>query len=139
MTQSALEILIVAIVILVVIAVAFALMQRSRLRPLPDELKDRYAQSWRAIESRFVENPEMAISEADQLAVAVLRDRGARMDDEKHLPDKLVHAREIARSDEGQASTEGRRKAILEYKAIVYDALGRHGVPARDKGRKEVA
>jgi len=40
-------------------------MQRTRLRPLPDESKRRYASSWRAIEARFIEEPRNAIHEVD--------------------------------------------------------------------------
>src|SRR6266702_1416861 len=73
MTGSALAILI-AIVVVAAIAVGIAMfmMQRNRLRPLSDEARARYAQSWSAIESRFIEEPAAAVQEADQLVLAIL-------------------------------------------------------------------
>src|SRR3954453_1783163 len=105
---------VVAIAVLIVIALIAAAGRRSRMRSLPEESRRRYAESWRAIEMKFVDNPQAAISEADNLAVSIVRERGARMEDERHVPDELRRAREVAREDEGgRQGTEGMRRAML--------------------------
>lgn len=134
-------ILLVAIVLFALV-VGPVLVQRLRLRPLAAEAKARYAESWQAIQTRFIEEPAAAIAEADQMAVSILRERGARMDDEKRIPDALRQAREAAQTDEGQSGTEGMRKAMLQYQRIVTDAVGaivRKSPETTETGRREVA
>jgi predicted Holliday junction resolvase-like endonuclease len=116
-------ILIVAVVV-IVIALAVFMTRRGRLRSLSPELKSRHAQSWATIQTRFLAEPAAAVQEADQLAVSILRDRGAKLDDERRLPGELRRAREAARTNEGESGTEGLRKAMLHYQAIVDDAVG---------------
>jgi hypothetical protein len=119
-------VLVVVVVAVIAIALIVAVTRgRSRgLRPLPDESRDRFARSWRAIESRFIEDPPAAIREADKVAVMVLTERGATLDDTRSVPDDLSKARQAASSDKGRAGTEGMRQAMVHYKAIVDDAVG---------------
>jgi len=133
-------VIVVAVAVLIVIGVIAATMgRRARTRSLPDESKRRYAESWRAIEMKFVDSPQTAIREADDLAVSILRERGAHMHDD-HMPDELRHAREAARSDErGGGGTEGMRRAMLAYQGIVDDALGKSTRKSAGEGRREVA
>lgn len=132
-------VIIVAVAVLIVIGVIAALMRnRSRMRSLPDESKRAYAERWRAIEMKFVDNPQAAVREADDLAVSVLRERGAHMHDD-HMPDELRRARESARADEGRTGTEGMRRAMLEYRQIVDDAVGTSARKSAGEGRREVA
>jgi hypothetical protein len=77
---TALLILIAAVVVIVV-ALVVTMTRRGRLRSLSPELKSRHAQSWTAIQARFLAEPAAAVQEADQLAISILRDRGAKMDD----------------------------------------------------------
>jgi len=135
---TALLILIAAVVV-IVIALGVSMMRRGRLRSLPPELRSRHAQSWTAIQARFLSEPPAAVQEADQLAVSILRDRGAMMDDGRRLPDELRRAREAAASNEGQSGTEGLRKAMLQYQAIVDAAVGESMRKSPDIQRKEVA
>ena len=124
--HTSMLVLIVAVVVIalaVVIGLALWASRKTRLRPLPDETKRRYADSWRAIEARFIEDPAAAVSEADQLCVSLLRERGAQMDDERRVPDELTKAREEARVQRGQG-TEELRHAMLRYQEIVDDAVG---------------
>jgi hypothetical protein len=134
---TALLILIAVVVILV--AFGLSVRRRGRLRSLSPELKSRHAQSWTAIQARFLEQPAVAVQEADQLAVSILRDRGAKMDPDRRLPDELRRAREAAGTNEGQSGTEGLRKAMLHYQAIVDDAVGESMRRSPDIQRKEVA
>jgi hypothetical protein len=135
---TALLILVVAVVV-IVIALGVTMMRRGRLRSLSPELKSRHAQSWTAIQAHFLAEPAAAVQEADQLAVAILRDRGAKLDDDRRLPNALRRAREAAHTNEGQSGTEGLRKAMLHYQAIVDDAVGESMRKSPDIERKEVA
>lgn len=121
----------IAILVLIVVAVVAAMSRRSRLRPLPDAARARYAEAWRTIEARFVDEPQAAVSEADRLVLSVYRERGGREDD---LPGAVREARETARSGD---STEGLRRAMQHYRAAMGDVIG---ADPRDAGRRrEVA
>ena len=126
MNQTVMIVLIVAVVAVIAIALIVALTRgrTSRLRPLPDESRDRFARSWKAVESRFIEDPAAAIREADRVAVMILSERGATLDDERSVPDEMRKAREAAASDDGRQGTEGMRRAMVHYKQIVDDAVG---------------
>ena len=141
MTGSALAILILIVVVaVIVVGIALFAIQRNRLRPLSDEARGRYAQSWSAIESRFIAEPAAAVQEADQLVVAILRDRGARIEDERSkLPRELTEAREAAHTKEGQSGTEGLRKAMLHYQHMVESSLGQSMRNRDEIKRKEIA
>lgn len=136
--------LVILVVILAVVVIAIVLgvtmMQRSRLRALPEESRARYAQTWSAIQGRFIEDPRAAVSEADQMAVAMLRERGAPMEDERKMPRELMQARDAARTEEGSpGDTEGMRNAMLRYQHIVDDAIGESMRKPKETGRREVA
>jgi hypothetical protein len=104
-TSLVILIVIVAIVVIAILAAVAMMGRRTRLRALPDDAKARYASSWAAIQARFIEDPKAAVREADQLAVSMLRDRGAQMEDEGKLPADLKEARAAigANADQGQA------------------------------------
>jgi hypothetical protein len=133
-------VVVVAIAVLIVIGLIAMFSRRSRMRSLPEESRRRYADNWRAIEMKFIDNPESAVREADSLAVSVLQERGAHMHDD-HMPDELQRAREAARADErsGRSGTEGMRRAMLEYKGIVEDAVGKTTDRTERDPRREVA
>ena len=137
-TTTLLIVIVVAVVALVVIGAIAAMVRRSRLRSLPEESKRRYAQSWQAIEARFVEDPAAAVREADQLVVAILQERGTTVD-ERQMPRELRSAREAARQSEGRPGTESLRRAMLEYQHIVDDAVGVANRKWAPRGRREVA
>ena len=134
---TALLILIVAVVV-IVIAYRVSLARRGRLRSLSPENKARYAQSWSAIQARFLAEPAAAVQEAEQLAVSILRDRGAKVND-GWRPAEMHLARELASSNEGDSGTEGLRKAMLQYQMIVDDAVGESMRNSLDAQRTEVA
>jgi hypothetical protein len=139
--NSTLVVLVIAVVaVLIVIGVIAALMGRrgSRLRPLPEESRDRFARSWGSIETRFIEDPRSAVQEADKMVVMVLSERGAKLDDDGRMPNDMRLAREAAASDEGRQGTEGMRRAMVHYKRIVDDAVGSDRMRRGDY-RREVA
>jgi hypothetical protein len=135
-------VLIVAIVALIVIGLIVALTRGrtgARLRPLPDESRDRFATSWKAVESKFIEDPAAAIREADRIAVMILSERGATLDDGRSVPEDMTKARAEAASDNGRQGTEGMRRAMVHYKRIVDDAVGPTRLRREDEYRREVA
>jgi hypothetical protein len=155
LNSTLLVIVVVAVVALVVIGLiaAFVRSRGPRLRPLPEESRNRFAGSWRNIEARFIEDPRGAVQEADRTAVMILGERGATIHDDRKVPDDLQKARAAASSAEGRQGTEGMRQAMVLYKHIVDDAVGtermrpKHEEPKpeepkhekEDEGRREVA
>ena len=133
-------VLLILIVAVVAIVIAYRVSQarRGRIRSLSPENKARYAQSWSAIQAGFLAAPAAAVQEADRLAVSILRDRGARIND-GWRPAEMLRARELAGTNEGNSTTEGFRKAMLQYEIIVDDAVGESMRKSLDAQRQDVA
>lgn len=115
--------ILIGAVLVIAIAYRVSLARRGRLRSLSPENKVRYAQSWNAIKAGFLAKPIVAVQEADQLAISILRDRGARMND-GWRPAEMHRAQELARTNRGGSATEGLSSAMLQYEIIVNDAVG---------------
>ena len=108
------------------------------LRSLPREDADRFASSWRSVQSRFVDDPRTALNEADRLIEDVMRARGYPVEDSAHrLEDLSVeHAavvnhyragREIVvMHGRGEATTEDLRKAMVHFRALFDELVGAH-------------
>jgi hypothetical protein len=130
---------VIVVTVAVVVIVGLLLMARGggrpRLRALRPEARDRYAASWRAVEARFIDQPMDAVREADRLVQEMLRERGLML--ERRTPDRLKKARSAAQARDGR-STEGLRQAMLHYRAIVVDGVGREAKRS-EAGRREVA
>ena len=131
--------IIVAIVVLVVILLIAMLARRRRTKSLSPESRQRYAESWNAIRTRFVEDPHGAVTEADGLAMSILRERGVKVDDSRRLPDDLIKARRSARLDKETGATEDLRASMLHYQRIVDQGVGESTRKAVETGRREVA
>ncbi len=132
------DIVIAIVVLLVVTAIYFAVRGRGgtpRLNPLAEESRQRYADEWRVIETRFIDHPVEAVQDADQLAVRILQERGVRLEGGRTLPRVLVQARATGRARGGDSL----RRAMQRYQAIVDDACGRDVREAAERGRFEVA
>jgi len=141
MSQDTLVVIVIGVIaLLIVIGLVMAMRGRRgmSLRQLPEESRDRYARSWWAIESHFIDDPRAAVQEADRVAVMLLSERGATIDDGKRMPDDLRDAREATRSNKGQQGTEGMRQAMVHYKRLVDDAVGTSRMKREDY-RREVA
>lgn len=105
------------------------------LRPLGREDGIRFREAWRQTQSRFVDNPRGAVTDADRLVTEVMRARGYPIGDfEQRAADVSVDhpgvvanyraARAIAeRHARGQASTEDLRQAIVHYRELFADLL----------------
>jgi hypothetical protein len=105
------------------------------LRSLPRADRERYAAEWANVQRRFVDDPALAVSEAETLVVMVMGARGYPMADfEQRAADVSVHhpsvvhnyrqARLIAvRQGQGQATTEELRQAMVYYRSLFEDLL----------------
>jgi hypothetical protein len=105
------------------------------IRPLAPGARDRYAEEWRVVQQRFVDDPGAAIGEADALVTRVMRDRGYPTDDFEQRaadvsvdhPEVVGHYREAhdisLRNDSGGASTEQLRQAMVHYRALFDELL----------------
>lgn len=116
-----------AIVVLVVAVLLFLIRasgigrRRPKLRPLSPGSRDRYINEWDQIEMMFVDAPEEAVRHAETLVMSVLRERGHPLSD-RDLPDEMKRAHKHA--DEARDRTEGMRRALLQYRAMVVKHVG---------------
>lgn len=139
MSNGALIALLVLVVAIVVVIALFVALGRRRLRKLPEQDRVRYAEAWRAVEARFIDDPAAAVRSADQLAVEILQARGARVEDRK-APKELEAARQAGRTEQGRgAGTEDYRSAMVRYQAIVDDAVGKKTRRSAETNRREIA
>ena len=100
------------------------------IRPLPPAARERYAEEWRRVQSRFVDDPPGAVQEADALIQAVMRERGYPVDDfEQRAADVSVdhpHVVENYRAGHalaGSGDTEQQRQAMVHYRALFDELL----------------
>jgi uncharacterized membrane protein len=106
------------------------------LKPLDPAARERYSASWEEIQVRFVDAPEQAVGEADELVTRVIAERGyptGDYDDQlSHL--SVEHSRTLdhyrqahdihERNARGEATTEQLRQAFVHYRALFADLLG---------------
>jgi len=109
--------------------------ERLSLRPLPADMRNRYAEAWNREQARFVDEPKAAVSEADHLVEEVMRERGYPVGafdqqvadvsvDHAGVVENYRAAHEIAQREErGQASTEDLRKAMVYYRDLFRELL----------------
>ena len=126
-----------AIMILVALAGRTRRYSRPALQPLAPEAMDRYAASWDRIESHFMDAPEEAVREADALVLALLGEVKHPLADEK-LPAGVLRARRAAAGKEVRG-TEGLRRAMLYYRAVIEDMVGSAVKREEVRGWREIA
>jgi hypothetical protein len=103
--------------------------------PLTPGDRARFAESWRGVQMRFVDNPGAAIAEADHLLGEVMSKRGYPVTDfDQRAADisvdhplvvenyRAAHAIALRYSD-GRASTEDLRQAMIHYRALFEDLI----------------
>jgi hypothetical protein len=108
---------------------------RFKLRPLSREQADSFTQQWQRVQARFVDDPDSAVSDADQLVGRVMAARGYPTDDFDRLADDVSvdhpHVVEsyrtaralMARRATGEVQTEELRQAVVHYRALFTDLL----------------
>src|SRR5579864_1915978 len=105
------------------------------IHTLQPEESRRYSERWRQVQTRFVDDPERAIQDADHLCAEVMEARGYPMGDFEQRaadisvdhPSVVEHyrtAHAIAqRADNGDASTEELRQAMVHYRTLFEDLI----------------
>jgi hypothetical protein len=114
--------------------------QKFEIRPLRPTERDRFVVAWREVQATFVDNPEAAVTRADQLLGEVMQVRGYPVGDfDQRAADLSVDhpvvvdnyrtAHDIAlRQGRGEASTEDLRQAMVHFRAL-FDDLTAHAGP----------
>jgi hypothetical protein len=123
--------------------------ERFNIRSLTRDERERYAREWEATQGRFVDDPQGAVAEADDLVHAVMKSKGypvARVFDENVSDLSVDHplvvqnyraAHDIAvRAAQNKASTEDLRVALKHYRALYEDLLGDHVTEITGTGAK---
>jgi hypothetical protein len=118
-----------------------------KIRDLEATERDRFVAEWHTVQSRFVDHPKAAVTEADDLVNALLEARGypragfeQRADDVSvtypRVMENYRRAHGVAiRPGQVEATTEELRTAMIEYRAIFDELLqaqkpGEHKVAA---------
>ena len=109
--------------------------RKYEIRPLEAAARERYLEQWRAVQARFVDDPDRAVGEADRLLGEVMAARGYPVADfEQQAADLSVHhARVIEhyraghaialRHAHGQAGTEDLRQALIHYRELFQELV----------------
>jgi hypothetical protein len=109
--------------------------EKFSLRPLPPGEWERYLEEWASVQKRFVDDPSLAVTEADALVTRVMAARGYPMGDfEQRAADISVNhpgvvqnyrsAREIVvRHVKRQSTTEDLRQAMVYYRSLFDELL----------------
>ncbi len=105
------------------------------IRPLTLAARTRYSEQWLSIQERFVDQPDLAVTEADTLLTVVMNERGYPVDDFEAQaalisvdhPDlvqnyRIAH-RVMRQNRERQATTEELREALLRYRSLFEELL----------------
>jgi hypothetical protein len=123
-------------------------MEKIHIHTLSPQDRDRFADEWHEVQSRFVDDPPGSIRDADRLVTEVMRARGYPMGEfEQRAEDLSVDhpqvvrnyraARAIAiRRDKGEASTEDLRVALVYYRELFEDLLGVHETVGATRERR---
>lgn len=106
--------------------------------PLSAQQQNAYLQQWRGVQTRFVDDPKGAVTDADRLVEDVMKTRGYPISNfDQRAADLSVHhprvvenyraARDIAqRHRRGEATTEDLRQAMVHYRGLFQDLLEDH-------------
>jgi hypothetical protein len=122
-------------------------MEKLNIRDLDPTEHERYSRQWQAVQSRFVDSPKGAVSEADDLVSSVMKARGYPVSDfDQRAADISVdHPRVVEnyrsahaialRVGKDAATTEDLRTAMIHYRSLFEELVQ---VPVAIE-RKEVA
>jgi len=112
--------------------------ERLHIKPLTPGDRRRFGDMWRNVQTRFVDDPQGAVTDADRLVGETMHARGYPLGDFDQRADDISvdhpsvvmnyrAAREIAqRHSRGEANTEDLRQAMVHYRALFMDLLETH-------------
>ena len=119
--------------------------ERFQLRDLTVTERERFAAQWDAVQSRFVDHPRGAVTEADELINGVMLARGfPTADFEQRAADISVHHGRLvdsyraanaiaARAGRNEATTEELRTAMIHYRSLFEDLLASGPVVVKEE------
>ena len=106
------------------------------LRPLAPLARKRFVDAWQGTQAEFVDDPVVAISDADRLIQSVMRDRGYPVEDfdsraalvsvdHPRVVERYRRAHTIAIANAGgDTDTEQLRIAMQDYRALFEELVG---------------
>ncbi|MFH8387066.1 hypothetical protein ACH4E7_40165 [Kitasatospora sp. NPDC018058] len=109
---------------------------RLDIKPLPDAMRDRYAEDWTQVQRQFVDRPGEAVQQADRLVTVLMHERGYPTEGyEQKVRDLSVeHGRTLEHfraahavnehMRDHDATTEELRGAMVHYRELFDDLLG---------------
>jgi hypothetical protein len=109
--------------------------ERLQLKEISPIRAQDFAERWRIVQGRFVDDPGGAVKEADQLCTIVMNERGYPMANfEQRAADLSVdHGETVSRyrsahaislvAERGEATTESLRQAMMNYRALFEELL----------------
>jgi hypothetical protein len=109
---------------------------RFDLKPLTPVVRANFAAAWQKIQARFVDDPKIAVTEADKLIQEIMAARGYPVTDfeqraadiSANHPLIVEHYRaghDIAREhSKGRATTEDLRQAMIHYRTLFAELAG---------------
>src|SRR4051794_27553405 len=119
------------------------------IRPLPEATRARYAEQWRGIQERFIDDPAGSVGAAHALLDQVMSERGYPTTNFEEQADlvSVDHPRVVenyraaygvyTRQRDGQATTEDLRDALVRYRSLFEELLHPErpdAVDVRDQG-----
>jgi len=117
------------------------------IQPLSLDERERYLADWKAVQSKFVDEPGQAIVDADRLIIEVMQLRAYPISDfEQRAADVSVSypalvsdyraARAIAvKNEQHQADTEELRQAMIYYRSLFGELVGTEAVVVEEISR----
>jgi len=108
---------------------------RLEIRPLAEQTRERYAARWEDVQAGFVDAPDAAVEQADQLVSQVMSERGYPMEDfDQRAADISVDHPVVVENyraahrvyvavKHGDASTEEERQAMRHYRSLFDELL----------------
>jgi hypothetical protein len=110
--------------------------EQFEIQPLSDAARERYSNEWQAVQTRFVDDPEAAVRDADRLVQQAMGERGYPVEDdfERRAADLSVDHPQVVESfreghglweryDRGEGSTEDLRQAMVHYRTLFEELL----------------
>lgn len=123
--------------------------QALNIRELNPDARDRYHTRWMETQARFVDEPQAAIDDADNLLGEVMRERGYPTGDfEQNAADisvdhpqfvssyRKAHGIAVAREAGVEPETEQLRQAMVSYRELFDDLLGTAPAAAASDGAR---
>jgi hypothetical protein len=109
--------------------------RKYEIRALSADERARFAESWRQLQNRFIDEPTVSVEDADRLVTELMTARGYPMADfDRHVEDLSVnypnvvshyrdaHAIALRHAGPG-ASTEELRQALVHYRTLFDELL----------------